>query len=64
MAALIRQARLGDERRVAEFAIRLFDQQAEYDPERFSTFANAEGAASYYRSRFDTPDSAVLVAEI
>ena len=64
MAALIRQARPGDEQRVAEFAIRLFDQHVEYDPERFSTFANVEGAARFYRSRFDTPDSAVLVAEV
>ena len=64
MAALIRQARPGDEQRVAEFAIRLFDQHVEYDPERFSTFANVEGAARFYRSRFETPDSAVLVAEV
>ena len=64
MAALIRQARPGDEYRVAEFAIRLFDQHVEYDPERFSTFANVDGAARFYRSRFDTPDSAVFVAEI
>jgi len=64
MAALIRQARPGDEQRVAEFAIRLFDQHVEYDPQRFSTFANIEGAARFYRSRFDTPESAVFVAEI
>jgi GNAT superfamily N-acetyltransferase len=64
MAALIRQARPGDEQRVAEFAIRLFDQHVEYDPERFSTFANVEGAARFYMSRFDTPDSAVIVAEV
>jgi GNAT superfamily N-acetyltransferase len=64
MAALIRQARPGDEQRVAEFAIMLFDQHVEYDPERFSTFANIDGAARFYRSRFDTPDSAVLVAEV
>jgi GNAT superfamily N-acetyltransferase len=64
MPAVIRRAREGDERRVAEFAIRLFDQHVEYDPERFSTFANVEGAARFYRSRFDTPDSAVFVAEI
>lgn len=64
MPAVIRRARAGDERRVAEFAIRLFDQHVEYDPERFSTFANLDGAARFYLSRFDTPDSAVLVAEI
>ena len=64
MPAVIRRARAGDERRVAEFAIRLFDQHVEYDPERFSTFANPEGAARFYRSRFETPDSAVFVAEV
>lgn len=64
MAILVRKARPGDEQRVAEFAIRLFDQHVEYDSERFSTFANVDGAAGFYRSRFDTPDSAVFVAEI
>ena len=64
MSALIRRAREGDERKVAEFAIKLFDQHVEYDSERFSTFANADGAAKFYRSRFDTPDSAVFVAEV
>ena len=64
MSGSIRRAREGDERKVAEFAIRLFDQHVEYDPERFSTFANSDGAARFYRSRFDTADSAVFVAEI
>ena len=64
MAALIRRAREGDEGKVAEFALRLFDQHVDYDPERFSTFANLDGAARFYKSRFDTPDSAVFVAEI
>ena len=64
MSALIRRARGGDERKVAEFAIRLFDQHVGYDPERFSTFANLEGASRFYRSRFETPDSGVFVAEI
>jgi GNAT superfamily N-acetyltransferase len=64
MAVLVRKAKPGDEQRVAEFAIRLFDQHVEYDRERFSRFANVEGAARFYRSRFDTPDSAVLVAEM
>ena len=61
---MIRRAKNGDEQSVAEFAIRLFDQHVEYDPERFSTFANVDGAAGFYRSRFDTADSAVFVAEI
>lgn len=64
MDAVIRRAQDGDQMKIAELAIRLFDQHVEYDPERFSTFANVDGAARFYRSRFDTPDSAVLVAEM
>ena len=64
MAAVIRRAREGDEKQVAKFAIRLFQQHVEYDAERFSTFANVQGAESFYRSRFDTKDSAVFVAEL
>lgn len=64
MAAIIRRARPGDEKRVAEFAIKLFEQHVGYDPERFSMFAGVEGAGNYYRSRFDTSESAVIVAEI
>ena len=64
MAVLVRKAGPGDERRIAEFAMKLFDQHVEYDPKRFSTFANPEGAARFYKSRFETPDSAVVVAEI
>jgi GNAT superfamily N-acetyltransferase len=63
MAAVIRRARDGDEKRVAEFAIRLFQQHVDYDAERFSTFADVQGAEKFYRSRFDTKDSAVFVAE-
>ena len=64
MPAVIRRARDGDEHHVAEFAIRLFAQHVEYDPGRFSIFANVDGAARFYRSRFDTADSAVFVAEL
>ena len=64
MRTVIRRARAGDERSVAEFAIKLFEQHVEYDPLRFSIFANADGAAKFYRSRFDTPESAVLVAVV
>ena len=64
MSALIRRAKEGDEVKVAEFAIRLFDQHVEYDARRFSTFATIDGASRFYRSRFETPDSAVFVAEV
>lgn len=64
MAASVRRARPGDEGKVAEYAIRLFDQHVAYDPNRFTTFADVDGAARFYKSRFDTLESAVLVAEI
>ena len=63
MSAVIRRAIDGDEKRIAEFAVRLFELHVGYDPERFSTFANIDGAARFYRSRFDTAESAVIVAE-
>jgi GNAT superfamily N-acetyltransferase len=63
MQAVIRRAKPGDEEAVARFAIKLSELHAEYDRDRFTAFANHEGAASFYRSRFDTPESAVLVAE-
>jgi GNAT superfamily N-acetyltransferase len=64
MTALIRKAKPGDELRIAEFAIKLFGQHVEYDPERFSMFASVEGAANFYRSRFGTLESEVIVAEV
>lgn len=63
MSAVIRRAKAGDEKAVARFAVKLFDLHAEYDRDRFTSFANLDGAANFYRSRFDTPESAVLVAE-
>ena len=64
MAALIRNAQPGDEQLIGDFAVRLFDQHVGYDAKRFSAFANVDGAARFYRSRFETPDSVVLVAEV
>lgn len=64
MSAVIRKARDGDEKEIARFAIELFEQHVGYDPERFSAFSTVESAESFYRSRFDTSGSVVLVAEI
>src|SRR5688500_15576581 len=63
MPAVIRRAREGDERRVAELAIRLIEQHVDYDPDRFSIFATVGGAKRFYRSRFDSAGSVVIVAE-
>ena len=64
MPVTIRRARPGDEKSIARFAIKLFEQHVAYDPERFAMFATLEGAESFYRSRFETDESVVLVAEL
>ena len=62
--AIIRRAVVGEERKIAEMVIRLFDQHVEYDPDRFSNFVTPEGAANFYRSRIEFAEAEVLVAEI
>ena len=64
MPVTIRRAKQGDEKSIARFAIRLFEQHVAYDPKRFAMFATHEGAESFYHSRFDTDESAVIVAEL
>ena len=64
MSVTIRRARPGDETSIAEFAIKLFEQHIAYEPKRFSIFATVEGAERFYRSRFDTAESAVMVATL
>ncbi len=64
MSAVIRNARDGDEKVIAKYAIRLFEQHVDYDPERFSAFATVEGAEGFYRSRFSSSEAAVIVAEL
>lgn len=63
MSAVIRRAREGDEDRVAELLLKLVKQHVCYDPARFSDFVTLQGAADFYRSRFEAEDAAVLVAE-
>lgn len=64
MQAVVRKAEDGDEEAVARFAIKLFEQHVEYDPERFSLLGTEQGAEQYYRSRFSTNDSRVVVATL
>jgi GNAT superfamily N-acetyltransferase len=61
---IVRRAKPGDERAIAEFAIKLFEQHVGYDPDRFSLFATVEGAESFYGSQFDEPGARILVAEV
>ena len=63
MPVVVRRARSEDAAAVARFALRLFAQHRDYDPQRFADLSNASGAERYYSSRIDTDVSAVLVAE-
>lgn len=64
MKAVVRNASDGDESAIARYAIKLFEQHVEYDPGRFSLLGTIEGAEAYYRSRFETSESRVLVATL
>lgn len=64
MSVAIRRADLKDARTVAEFALRLFTQHRDYDPDRFADLSNIEGAERYYASRMRPDTAAVLVAEV
>ena len=61
---IVRRAKSGDERSIAELAIKLVEQHVAYDPRRFSLFATVEGAESFYGGQFEGSTAAVLVAEI
>lgn len=63
MAVEVRRARQEDAEAIARFAVALFGQHREYDPERFAELGSLEGAARYYISRAETDGSAVFVAE-
>jgi GNAT superfamily N-acetyltransferase len=64
MPVIVRRAREEDSRTIAEYALKLFAQHREYDPERFASFGNLEGAAWFYGGQANSNDAAVLVAEI
>jgi GNAT superfamily N-acetyltransferase len=64
MPVVVRRARPEDAAIVAKFALRLFAQHRDYDPDRFADLSNAAGAKAYYGSRMSSPTSAVFVAEI
>lgn len=64
MSLIVRRARVEDARTIAEYALKLFAQHREYDPDRFARLGNLEGAAWFYGSQTEADDVAVLVAEI
>ena len=59
---MVRPAGPDDARVIAEFALRLFAQHREYDPERFADIGNVDGAERYYGSRATADEAVVLVA--
>jgi GNAT superfamily N-acetyltransferase len=64
MTVVVRRAEPGDAAIIADFALKLFAQQREYDPERFARLADPEGAKWFYGSQADAEGTAVFVAEI
>ena len=64
MSVVVRRARPEDAAVIAEFALKLFAQHSDYDPERFARLSNVSGAERYYASRAEAETAAVLVALI
>lgn len=64
MSVTVRRAEPKDARTVAGYAIKLFAQHREYDSRRFMQIASVEGAESFYSSRIEADNAAVLIAEI
>lgn len=62
MSIEIRRATPADAHKIAEFALLLFAQHREYDPERFADLADVQGAAAFYGSRTTDREAAVLIA--
>lgn len=64
MSVSVRRAVVEDARTIAEFALKLFAQHTNYNPNRFTIPANQEGAEWFYGNQTKAKDAAVLVAEI
>jgi GNAT superfamily N-acetyltransferase len=62
MPVAVRRARREDAKAIAEFALKLFAQHRDYDPDRFADLSNVSGAERYYASRAEADTAAVLVA--
>ena len=63
MAVTVRKATIDDAARVAEFAVRLSEMHAEWDPKRFSRIPMSDGAVRFYGGRAEAENAAVFVAE-
>ena len=63
MAVTVRKATRDDAERVAEFAVRLSEMHAEWDPKRFTPIPMSDGAVRFYGGRAEAENAAVFVAE-
>lgn len=63
MKVVVRRAMPGDAAIIADFALKLFAQHRDYDPERFARLSDREGAKWFYGGQAAAEDAAVYVAE-
>ena len=64
MSVVVRRADLNDAKKVGKLAHKLAVQHREYDPKRFSVFAEPEQMAEFYGRQTQAHDAAILVAEL
>ena len=64
MSVSVRRAVVEDARTIAEYALKLFAQHTNYNPNRFTILGTQESAEWFYGSQTKAEDAAVLVAEI
>ena len=60
----VRRATKDDAASIARLAMQLVEQHVDYDPVRFARIATADGMEWFYGGQTETPDAAVLVAEM
>lgn len=63
MAIIVRRARPEDADKIAEFALSLFAQHRDYDPERFADLGDIDGARRFYGGCIDADSAAILIVE-
>jgi GNAT superfamily N-acetyltransferase len=64
MSVSVRRAVVEDARTIAEFALKLFAQHTNYNPNRFTIAGTQESAEWFYGNQTKAVDAAILVAEI
>jgi ribosomal protein S18 acetylase RimI-like enzyme len=63
MAVTVRRARPDDAEKIAAFALSLFAQHRDYDPERFADLGDIDGARRFYGSCIGAENAAILIVE-